>query len=39
MSPAIFLLFGLLLVWLVFTGRAVGVWNALTTATANVAKP
>lgn len=30
MSPIIFLIVGLLLVWLVFTGRANNVWIALT---------
>lgn len=29
MSPIIFLVAGLLIVWLVFTGRATNVWNAL----------
>jgi len=30
MSPVVFLFVGLLLVWLVFTGRAKNVWDALT---------
>lgn len=32
MSPIMFLVGGLLLVWLVFTGRARGVWDAMTNA-------
>lgn len=31
MSPAVFLLAGLLLLWLVFSGRAAAVWTSLTT--------
>lgn len=30
MSPVIFLVVGLILIWLVFTRRATNVWNALT---------
>jgi hypothetical protein len=30
MSPVIFLFVGLLLVWLVFTGRAKATWDAIT---------
>lgn len=30
MSPSVFLLAGLILLWLVFTGRASAVWDAAT---------
>lgn len=30
MSPAVFLLAGLLLLWLVFTGRLTATWRAIT---------
>lgn len=30
MSPVIFLIVGLIIIWLVFTKRATNVWNALT---------
>lgn len=34
MSPSVFLLAGLILLWLVFTGRASAVWDAATKGSA-----
>lgn len=38
-SPLVFMAVGLLLLWVVFTGRASAVWDALTRGTAPGTQP